>query len=70
MSPKSHEYDVAPVEVLAKVTTFPLVVKDPTAVGAAVKVIVIGADVPTPLQAIALVVVTVILLVVDVTMML
>lgn len=70
MSPKSQEYDVAPVEVLAKVTTFPLVVNEPAAVGAALNVTLIGVEVPTPLQAMALVVVTVMLLVVAVTMML
>ena len=70
MSPKSQEYDVAPVDVFAKVTTFPLVVKEPAAVGAALNVTLNGVEVPTPLHAMALVVVTVMLLVVEVTMML
>ena len=68
MSPKSQEYEVAPVEVLANVATFPLVVNEPTAVGLALKVIEIGAEVPTPLQALAFVTNTVTLPVVDVTL--
>jgi hypothetical protein len=69
MSPKSQEYEVAPVEVFANVATFPFVVNEPAAVGLALKVMLVGVDVPTPLHALALVVVTVIPGVVDVTVM-
>ena len=57
-SPKSHEYELAPEEVLLKVTTFPFVVNEPAAVGVVLKSMVIGAEVPTPSQASAFVVVT------------
>ena len=67
MSPKSQEYDVAPVEVFANVATFPFVVNEPAAVGLALNITLIGAEVPTPLQALAFVVVTVIPAAVDVT---
>jgi hypothetical protein len=67
MSPKSQEYEVAPVDVFENVATFPLVVNEPAAVGLALNVILVGEDVPTPLHALAFVVVTVIPGVVEVT---
>jgi hypothetical protein len=67
MSPKSQEYEVAPVEVLANVATFPFVVNEPAALGFALKVMLVGVDVPTPLHAFAFVVVTVMFAVVAVT---
>jgi hypothetical protein len=69
MSPKSQEYVVAPVEVFANVATFPFVVNEPAAVGLALKVMLVGVDVPTPLHALIFVVVTVMFAVVAVTAM-